>query len=261
MFIRIIKIACVASIALLLNACVSITETRYSKNANPEKAAETYVALAVGYMSQGNMILARQKLDRAMELNPENPAVHSALAMYWLERGEIKLAEQEFATALDLDDQHSPSNYHYGLYLLRYKKDQKACGYLAVAAKDVDYSARVLANENLGLCLVAQGDLTNASSAFEKAWVLDGDSTVSSINLTSIYLQRKRVRLAARWYSRFEKTLQENKVAHTAASLRLGLQLARAQGDKNAAHSYGFKLKKRFPKSPEYKSYLSNNKF
>ncbi len=134
MFIKIIKIACVATFALLLNACVSITETRYSKNTNPEKAAETYVALAVGYLSQGNMILARQKLDRALELNPENPAVHSALAMYWLERGEIKLAEQEFGVALDLDDEHSPSNYHYGLYLMRYKKDQKACGYLAIAA-------------------------------------------------------------------------------------------------------------------------------
>jgi len=259
MFNKIIKIACVATFALLLNACVSITESRYSKNANPEKAAETYVALAVGYLSQGNMILARQKLDRALELAPENPSVHSALAMYWLERGEIKLAEQEFTIALNLDGQHSPSNYHYGVYLMRHKQDKTACEYLSIAAKDVDYSARVLANENLGLCLVKQGDLTHASNAFEKAWVLDGDSTVSSLNLTAIYLQRKRVRLANRWFKRFEQTLADNKVPHTAASLSMGLQLARVQGDKNAAHSYGFKLKKRFPKSAEYKSYLSNN--
>ena len=260
MLSKIIKISCVAAVALLLNACVSITETRYSKNNNPEKAAETYVALAVGYLSQDKLILARQKIDRAMALNPENPSVHSVLAMYWLERGEIKLAEKAFVQALDLDEEHSPSNYHYGLYLMSYKRDKRACEHLAIAAKDVDYSARFLANENLGLCFMGQGDDSQAINAFEKAWVLDGDSTVSSLNLSRIYLKRNRVRLANNWFKRFEKTLTDNKVDHSAASLNVGLQLARALGNKNSAHSYGFKLKKRFPKSVEYKSYLSANK-
>ncbi|MEY8204860.1 MAG: type IV pilus biogenesis/stability protein PilW [Bermanella sp.] len=257
--IKIIRIAAAIAVTLLLSACVSITETRYSKNANPEKAAETYVALAVGYLSQGNMILARQKLDRALLLDPENPAVHSAFAMYWLERGEIKLTEQAFATALDLDAQHSPTNYHYGVYLMRYKKDKTACDYMAMAAQDVDYSARVLANENLGLCLVNGGNSAAAISAFEKAWILDSHSTVSSMNLTAIYLQRKRVRLASRWFKRFEQTLTDGKVPHSAASLSLAVQLARVQGDQNAVHSYGFKLKKHFPSSAEYKSYLSSH--
>ena len=245
------------SVVLVLNACVSVTQSRYSKNTDPEKAAETYVALAVGYMSQGNMILARQKLDRALELNSENPSVHSALAMYWLERGEIKLAQKEFDTALDIDDEHSPSNYHYGLYLLS-QKDKRACPHLAIAAKDVDYSARVLANENLGTCLLQYGEKARAIDAFEKAWVLDSNSTVSSINLSAIYLQRKRLRLAARWFNRFEKSLTDNKVEHTAASLGLGLRLATAGGDSNSMASYAFKLRKRFPKSQEYKNYKRN---
>jgi type IV pilus assembly protein PilF len=261
MLIEIIKISGVAVLALLLNACVSVTETRYSKNANPEKAAETYVALAVGYLSQGNMVLARQKIDRAMELNPENPSVHSALAVYWLERGEVALSEKAFLVALDLDENHSPTNYHYGLYLMGYKRDKRACDHLSIAAKDVDYSARFLANESLGLCFLEHNDESQAINAFEKAWLLDGDSTVSSLNLSRIFLKRKRIRLANNWFKRFEKTLSDNEVDHSAGSLHVGIQLAQALGNKDSAHSYGFKLKKRFPQSVEYKSYLSANKF
>ncbi len=107
MFIKIIKLITLTLIALHLSACVSITESRFTKKSDPQKAAATYVALGVSYLSQGNMILARKKIERALELAPDSAAAHSAMAMYWLERGEEKLTEQEFAIALDLDKQHS----------------------------------------------------------------------------------------------------------------------------------------------------------
>lgn len=244
--------------ALSLSACVTVTESRFSKKADSAKAAESYVALGVAYMTQENMAMARQKLDRALELDPDNVSAHSAMATFWLERDEEPLAVKEFEIALDLDDEHSPSNFHYGRYLMVYKRDEKACDYLALAANDVNYSARALANESLGKCWLIQKKNKEAIDAFEKAWTLNSDSIVASYNLANLYFKRKRVDIALRWFKRLENTLKATEATHSAASLKLGWRLAKASGNKNSAANYAFKLKKRFPKSIEYKLITSN---
>ena len=254
-----LKAIAIFTIALSLSACVTVTESRFSKKADANKAAESYVALGVAYMTQGNMPMARQKLDRALELEPDNLSAHSALATYWLERGEEQLAVKEFKIALDLDEDHSPSNYHYGRYLMVYKRDEKACEYLTKAASDVNYSARSLANEALGKCWLSQEKSSQAIDAFEKAWALNADSAVASYNLATIYFKRKRVDIATRWFKRFEESFQASNLKHSAASLKLGWRLAKASRNKNRADNYAFKLKKRFPKSLEYKLISSHH--
>lgn len=238
-----------------LSACVTVTDSRFSKKINHEKAAETYVALGVSYMNNGNMPLARKKIERALEVAPESTAAHSAMAMYWLERGELDLAEKEFEIATGIDDEHSPSNYHYGMFLMLQRNDDDACDYIEDAATDVDYSARVLAFEGLGMCHLRFGDQREAVDAFERAWALDMNSTVASLNLANIYVERKRPRIAKRWYDRFVDAIEEGGVNQNASSLMTGFKVSRASGDKNGAASYAFKLKKRFPKSDEYLSF------
>lgn len=257
---NVFKSTVVLSLVALLSACVTVTDSRFAKKADPEKAVENYVALSVGYISNGDLPMARKKIERALEINPDSASAHSAMAMYWNERGEPKLAEKEYLIALDLDDEHSPANYHYGRYLMTENNDAKACGYLEKAAVDVNYSARVLAYEDLGLCHLNFQQQSKALDAFEKAWSLDGNSTLSSLNLADIYLQRQRVDIASRWYKRFETTLSEKVLPQNAASLYLGYSIAKAAGRKNDMSSYIFKLKKRFPKSEEYKRFLRDSK-
>jgi len=253
-----LKAIIVFTLALGLSACITVTESRFSKKADANKAAEAYVALGVAYMTQHNMAMARQKLDRALELEPDNVSAHSAIATYWLERGEESLAVKEFEIALDLDDEHSPSNFHYGRYLMVYKRDAKACEYLSLAASDVNYSARSLANESLGKCWLTQENNSKAIDAFEKAWTLNSDSSVASFNLSKIYFKRKRVDIALRWFKRLENSFKAGSLNHSAATLKLGWRLAKASGNKSSAANYAFKLKKRFPKSVEYKLISSN---
>ncbi len=254
-----LKALIIFTLALCLSACITVTESRFSKKADANKAAEAYVALGVAYMTQSNMPMARKKLDRALELEPDNVSAHSAIATYWLERGEEPLAVKEFEIALDLDDDHSPSNFHYGRYLMVYKRDEEACDYLAKAANDVNYSARSLANESLGKCWLTKDENSKAIDAFEKAWTLNSDSMVASFNLSNIYFKRKRVDIALRWFKRLENSFKATRSSHSAATLKLGWRLAKASGNKNSAANYAFKLKKRFPKSVEYKL-ISNNR-
>lgn len=253
-----IKQTTLIALVLMLAGCVTVMDSRFTKKIDNEKAVETYVALGVGYLRSGNMPLARRKIERALEISPDSASAHSAMATYWIERNEMDLAQKEFEIALDLDDEHSPTNYHYGRFLFAIKNEDRGCEFVKAAAKDVDYPARVLAYENLGLCYDHFNKESQAVEAYEKAWSLDTSSTISSLNLARIYLQRDRADIASRWFGRFEATLRERELPHNAASLYTGAMLAKVSRDQNAEASYVFKLKKRFPKSDEYQRYRAS---
>jgi len=255
-----IRSTAVFAIILMLAGCVTVTDSRFTKKVDNDKAVETYVALGVGYLRSGNMPLARKKIQRALEIDPESASAHSAMATYWIERGEMGLAEKEFETAYDLDDEHSPTNYHFGRFLFAVKNDERGCELIQRAAQDVDYTARVLAFENLGLCYDHFKQERLAMDAFERAWSMDASSTISSLNLARIYLQRDRADIAKRWFNRFETTLRDRQLNHSAASLYTGVMLSKVSHDKNAEASYAFKLKKRYPDSEEFKRYRASQK-
>lgn len=252
---RIIKASITLLLLITLNGCVTVTDSRFSKKSDPTKAADTYVALGVGYLGAGDLTLARKKIERALEIAPDSPSAHSAMAMYWEERGELKLAQKEFETALDIDDDHSPSNYHYGRYLLQHKRDPESCELIELAADDVDFKARVSAYEDLGICHATFNQASKAIDAFEKAWSLDMDSNISTLHLAELYYQRRSIRPAALWFKRFDEIVKAKNLTHSANSLYLGYRIAKAKRDRNAQASYAFKLKKRFPNSDEYKSF------
>ncbi len=243
------------TVALLLCACVTTTDSRFSKKASPEKAVESYVALGLGYLRSGDMVMARRKIERALKIDPDSAGAHNAMALFWQERGEIDLARKEFVKAVALDDEYSPARYHYGRFLMSQGQLQSACEHIKFATDDIDYAGRVVAHEDLGLCYGARQEWTQALDTFEKAWQLDSNSTVSSLNLTKIYIDRKRFDLASRWYQRFESVILKHKVKHSAQSLWLGVQIAMATRDKKAEARYAVQLKKRFPRSQEFKQY------
>lgn len=257
---NILKKVLLISVALWLSGCVTVTDSRFAKKVDEDKAVESYVALGVAYIQNGNMPLARKKIERALEIAPASASAHSAMATYWIERGEYELAEKEFLIALKSDRDHSPANYHYGRFLFSIKNNEKGCDHINQAAKDVDYSARVVAFESLGLCYEYFNKERAAMDAYERAWSLDVNSTVSSLNLAGIYLKRKRLDIAKRWFDRFEATIKDQNLNHTATSLFVGLTLSKRLRNKNAFDNYAFKLKKRFPESKEYKAFLASQR-
>lgn len=257
---QIFKSTLFVSLILVLAGCVTVTDSRFTKKVDNDKAVESYVALGVAYIQNGNMPLARKKIERALEIDPESASAHSAMATYWIERGEYDLAEKEFLVALESDSNHSPANFHYGRFLFLVKKQNKGCEYIKQAAADVDYTARVIAYENLGYCHEVFDEERLAIDAYEKAWSLDINSTASSLALSAIYVKRNRPDIAKRWFDRFEAAIQDQQLQHTAASLYVGAVMSKALRDKNAEATFAFKLKKRFPKSNEYKQYLARKR-
>ena len=76
-FARLSLILLLGSGALCLAAC-----STNSSSAKKKSDASNYnMQLGMAYLNQGDLGLAKEKLDRAVKENPDDPNVHSAMAM------------------------------------------------------------------------------------------------------------------------------------------------------------------------------------
>src|ERR1700722_4929366 len=87
--------------AVAVVACVALAGCAAQKRAEKKKEdASTYnTQLGIAYLRQGDVPLAKEKLDRALKENPDSPSVHSARAMLFDRMNDSKQADNEYQTA------------------------------------------------------------------------------------------------------------------------------------------------------------------
>ena len=102
-----------AATALGLAACAS----QQSAAKNNNNASDYNTQLGIAYLRQGDIPLAKEKLDRALKENPSNPAVHGARAMLFDRMNEPAQADREFKTALSLAPNDPDVSNNYAVYL------------------------------------------------------------------------------------------------------------------------------------------------
>ena len=83
--------------ALLLAGCASggggMNPTR-AEPSRAETAAAYNLQLGVAYLQQGNLPLAKEKLERALQQNPRDATTHGALAMLNERLGNLRDADR-----------------------------------------------------------------------------------------------------------------------------------------------------------------------
>ena len=70
--------------------------------------------LGLGYLQQGNLPIAKEKLERRADQDPHNAEIHGAMALLDERLGKDKEADKEFrdrAAAVDPDDPSMLNNY------------------------------------------------------------------------------------------------------------------------------------------------------
>jgi type IV pilus assembly protein PilF len=154
-----------AAAALLLSAC----STGNKKTSNAQNAAIANTQLGSAYMNQGNLALAKDKLDRALAQDPSNPEVHSVRGMLFDKMGMPKDADAEFRTALRLAPKDPNVINNYAVFLCQRGRTDEGVKLFEQAATNALYSTPEAAYTNAGVCLRSAKRDDQARAEFVKA--------------------------------------------------------------------------------------------
>jgi type IV pilus assembly protein PilF len=243
-------------LALSVTGCVTNTDSRFAREADRDKAVKNYVQLATAYIGQDNIERARNHLDRALELSPDNPGALAAKGLIYQREGEPELAERSFKDALSSDPGYTRGRVYYGAYLYGQQRFEEARDQFLAASRDTGYAERASVFFNLGLTEERIGNLEGAVTAYRRAVELSRGDARSLLALSRTLVESGDYRAASRHYSRLTNLMQRNKnLRHSPESLYTGIRIAHHVGDRNQASSLGLQLKNNFPNSVEYQQY------
>ena len=150
---------------VVLAGCASQKRAREKK----EDASTYNTQLGIAYLRQGDVPLAKEKLDRALKENPDNPEVHSARAMLFDRMGETKLADSEYQTALHLAPNDPDVSNNYAVYLCQMGRTDDGVRRFEAVARNALYRTPWVAYTNAGVCLRTAKRNADAAKNFKQA--------------------------------------------------------------------------------------------
>lgn len=236
----------VVSVFLLLLVLGACTTERGLGPTDTERASELNAQLGLEYMRHGDFKRASEKLDKALQFNPDNANALHYKAELNRRLGEFKKAEEHYKRALELDPSNATVLNNYGVFLCDSGEYSKAIEHFTTILDDPLYSQKASAYENIGLCELRRGHLKKADDAFTHALKLNPRMAKSLINIAQLRYDSGRKKES---YEYFKRYLQL--APHTPESLWLGILLESERGGKNAIASYKVILKGKFPDSSQ----------
>jgi type IV pilus assembly protein PilF len=245
--------ALAALAAVTLAACV--TKSTPLHMANQKEAAADNVQLGIQYMNQGDLNLAKTKLDRAVEEDPGNANVHSARAMLFERMNELGKADEEFRAALKLAPHDPDVINNYAVYLCQNGRTDEGVKRFLEAAHNPLYRTPQAAYTNAGVCLRAAKRDDEARVDFNAAIQLRPNDAEAAFQLASLDFDHAQL-AAAR--SRIDGYI--GSYVETPDLLLLGVRVARAQGDVVAAQRYARRLQLDYPGSDQARALATLDK-
>ena len=246
--------ALAAVAAVILAACVTKSSTPLHM-ANQREAAADNTQLGINYMNQGDLNLAKTKLDRALEEDPGNANVHSARAMLFERMNQLAKADDEFRTALRLAPHDPDVINNYAVYLCQNGRTDEGVKRFLEAAHNALYRTPQAAYTNPGVCLRAARRDDEARVNFDAAIQLRPNYAEAAFQLATLDFDHAQLSAARARIDGYIGTYQA-----TPDLLLLGVRVARAQGDAVAAQRYARRLQLDYPGSDQARALAALDK-
>jgi type IV pilus assembly protein PilF len=242
--VSVISVATVVAISLI---CGCASQKRAEKK---KEDASTYnTQLGIAYLRQGDIPLAKDKLDRALKENPENPEVHSARAMLFDRMNDHKEADSEYQTALHLAPNDPDVSNNYAVYLCQTGRTDDGVKRFEVVAHNALYRTPWVAYTNAGVCLRTAKRNADAAKNFKQALSLRPNFSEATYQLADLYFTDGNLTDARTQVDTYLGAFEE-----TPDLLLLAVRIARAQNDRVATVLYSRKLRLDFPSSAQAKA-------
>jgi type IV pilus assembly protein PilF len=242
-----------ATVGALLAACMggggSTSSLKKSEESETEKAASLNKQLGTVYLRQGNLALAKEKLERAEQFNPRDPETHSVLALLY-ERLDIpKEVDAHYRTAIRLAPKDPQILNNYAVFLCRKSRTDEGVKRFMEAARNPLYRTPELAYTNAGVCLRAAKRHEEAGNAFARALQIRPNYAEAMFQSVDLNMERGEIKQG-------REQLDKYLASYTATAdlLLLGVRMSRSLGDRVGEEKYTRRLRVEFADSEQLKS-------
>lgn len=232
-----------------LVACQAAGTKRPTQHVAPDpEAAEINVQLGMSYLQRGDYAVALEKLEKALQQNPNLPSAHNTIAMLYQRIGEDAKAEKHFLQAVNRAPDYAEAQNNFGVFLCDKGRHLEAEERFLKAAGNPLYPKAVLSLENAGLCMVRLPDIGRAETHFRKALQQVPTLGKSLINMAEISYQQANYLQARAYIDRYKAAN-----GWTPSALYTAIKTENKLNDQDAVASYSLFLRSRFPDSDEVK--------
>ncbi len=233
---------------VVLSGCQTTGSSRSrSKNSGGgDSAAAVNVSLGQSYMRQGKFEIAKEKLDKALELDPKLTDAHTVIAVLYEQIGDPESAARHYKRASELAPKSGVVNNNYGTFLCKLGRYEEADRYYARALQDPFYETPSVALTNRGTCALKWQKPELAEQSFRNALSLKPDEPEALRSLAEILYGKGE-------YFRARAFVQRHDAGGRAGpeALVLAVRIEEALGDKRAARDYKDRLLRDFPESEQ----------
>lgn len=232
----------------LLSACVTVDD----KPTDTEKASAINVQLGIGYLQQGNLELANEKLLKALRYDPKSASAHNAYAILQ-DRLLVKdKAAFHYEKATKLDPKDSQAANNYGAFLCRNNQEAKSEKYFLRALDNPLYKTPEFAYTNAALCLLKIDKRDKAVGYLSKALAANSSFPIALITMAKVKYDDQNFKDARLYLDRYHLVSRPG-AKSLWLSIRTELMLNKDQNVDELANE----LQTNFPDSDEYQSWLA----
>jgi type IV pilus assembly protein PilF len=214
--------------------------------ADPKRRAQIHLQLATSYYLKGQLEIAIDTAQKAVELDPTLAQGFGLLGLIYMDAGQVAKAEASFQHALSLDRDSPDLNNNYGWFLCQTGHERDSIAYFEKALSNRLYESPARALQNAGICQMRMHDDVAAESYLLRAFKADATSPVAKFQLAQLYLRQRRFDRADFYFDLLVHSMDPD-----ADALWLGTRLAHAKGDSVGEREYAEQLQLRFPGSPQ----------
>ncbi len=222
-----------------------------SDQTEDQKRAQIRMQLALGYYGQRQMEVALDEVKRALSADPSSADAYSLRGLIYMDMGEIRLAEDSLLHALKLAPRNPDLANNYGWFLCQNGRAKESIPYFESALASKTYQSPAKALNNAGVCSLQLKDEAAAKRYFTQAFQYEPGNPTVNANLAKIYYNQHD---DGRARSYIKRAIESDQL--TADMLWTAIKIERRQGQQSAEASLATQLRRRFPESSEYASYL-----
>lgn len=234
------------AVALLAAGCVSTTTGDVQSEVSDEDAASRYYELGVRYYRNGKYGLARDRLERALELDPRHAKAHSTLALTYVELDNLRLANEHSERSVRYAPNDVDVRNAHAVFLCQQRRYDDAREHFERSLRVPENDDPEIMLTNAGVCMLQKPDPELAEEYFRKA--LDRKPGYGEALMQLAFLKHDQEDdLGARAF--LQRFLSRNPA--TPEVLYLLMQVERDVGDDRASAEYAMRLLREFPDSSE----------